>query len=97
MCGNTVSSTIPLLIGDLRNSGRLRPGKRTLLIGFGVGLSWAGCQWTETWSAQQAQVGEKTAQQPADPAPAEAAAEPKAEPSADVTEGTDEDKCREAA
>jgi 3-oxoacyl-[acyl-carrier-protein] synthase III len=48
--GNTVSSTIPILIHDLRKSGRLQPGKRTLLIGFGVGLSWAGCVWTETWA-----------------------------------------------
>ncbi len=55
-CGNTVSSTIPLLMHDLRNSGRLRPGKRSLLIGFGVGFSWAGCLWTETWEAAQGQV-----------------------------------------
>jgi len=27
-CGNTVSSTIPILIRDLRASGRLKPGKR---------------------------------------------------------------------
>jgi 3-oxoacyl-[acyl-carrier-protein] synthase-3 len=50
--GNTVSSTIPILIRDLRRSGRLLPGIRTLLMGFGVGLSWAGCVWTETWSAK---------------------------------------------
>jgi len=50
--GNTVSSTIPILIRDLRDCGRLQPGKRTLLIGFGVGLSWAGCVWTETWAAK---------------------------------------------
>jgi 3-oxoacyl-[acyl-carrier-protein] synthase-3 len=47
-CGNTVSSTIPLLIDDLRRSGRLRPGARSMLVGFGVGLSWAGCIWRET-------------------------------------------------
>ena len=46
--GNTVSSTIPILMQDLRTAGRLRPGTRTLMIGFGVGLSWAGCTWTET-------------------------------------------------
>jgi 3-oxoacyl-[acyl-carrier-protein] synthase III len=51
--GNTVSSTIPILINDLRANGRLKPGKQTLMIGFGVGLSWAGCSWTETWSASQ--------------------------------------------
>jgi 3-oxoacyl-[acyl-carrier-protein] synthase-3 len=51
--GNTVSSTLPILINDLRAGGHLRPGKQTLMIGFGVGLSWAGCAWTETWQAQQ--------------------------------------------
>lgn len=48
-CGNTVSSTIPILMRDLRASGRLRPGTRTMMIAFGVGFSWAGCVWTETW------------------------------------------------
>ena len=43
--GNTVSSTIPILINDLRRDGRIKPGKQTLLVGFGVGLSWAGCTW----------------------------------------------------
>jgi len=56
-CGNTVSSTLPLLMHELRGSGRLRPGKQTLMIGFGVGLSWAGCAWTETWEARQALGG----------------------------------------
>jgi 3-oxoacyl-[acyl-carrier-protein] synthase-3 len=68
--GNTVSSTIPILIRDLRESGRLRPGKQTLLMGFGVGLSWAGCVWTETWAAQQVQVetiAEKSAEKPIEP------------------------------
>ncbi|NQT36803.1 MAG: ketoacyl-ACP synthase III [Planctomycetes bacterium] len=46
--GNTVSSTLPILINDLRGEGRLRPGMRSLLVGFGVGLSWSGCVWTET-------------------------------------------------
>ncbi|MBN2295982.1 MAG: ketoacyl-ACP synthase III [Pirellulales bacterium] len=51
--GNTVSSTLPILASDLRNSGRLRPGKQTMMISFGVGLSWAGCLWRETWEAKQ--------------------------------------------
>jgi len=49
-CGNTVSSTIPVLIHELRRRGQLRPGTRTMLVGFGVGLSWAGCVWEERWS-----------------------------------------------
>ena len=48
-CGNTVSSTLPLVIHEVRQQGRLRPGMRSLLIGFGVGWSWAGCVWRNTW------------------------------------------------
>jgi 3-oxoacyl-[acyl-carrier-protein] synthase-3 len=39
--GNTVSSTIPFVLASLSQQGRLTAGTRTLLIGFGVGLSWA--------------------------------------------------------
>jgi 3-oxoacyl-[acyl-carrier-protein] synthase III len=48
-CGNTVSSTLPILIEDLRRERRLHLGKDNLLIGFGVGWSWAGCVWRDTW------------------------------------------------
>jgi 3-oxoacyl-[acyl-carrier-protein] synthase-3 len=41
-CGNTVSSSIPLLMNCLEQSGRLKKGKCLLLLGFGVGYSWAG-------------------------------------------------------
>ena len=51
-CGNTVSSTIPLVIEALRGQGRLKPGTQTMMIGFGVGLSWAGCAWKETWDGR---------------------------------------------
>ncbi|MFK7736737.1 MAG: ketoacyl-ACP synthase III [Pirellulaceae bacterium] len=51
-CGNTVSSTLPILISQLRESGELTPGTQSLLIGFGVGWSWAGCSWQETWSPE---------------------------------------------
>ncbi|NLX54976.1 MAG: ketoacyl-ACP synthase III [Planctomycetaceae bacterium] len=49
-CGNTVSSTIPIVIDRLRSDGRLRAGVRSLLVAFGVGWSWAGCAWEDTWS-----------------------------------------------
>ncbi len=49
-CGNTVSCTLPILIEDLRRRDRLRPGMTSMLIGFGVGWSWAGCVWRETHS-----------------------------------------------
>ena len=47
-CGNTVSSTIPILIDTLRRDGRLRRGLPSMLVGFGVGWSWAGCIWRES-------------------------------------------------
>lgn len=47
-CGNTVSSTLPILISQLRQDGRIQPGRPNLLVGFGVGWSWAGCVWRDT-------------------------------------------------
>ncbi len=47
-CGNTVSSTVPIVINTLRSRGRIKPGASNMLIGFGVGWSWAGCIWRET-------------------------------------------------
>ena len=43
--GNTVSSTLPILIHQLRESGEVVPNHLNMLVGFGVGLSWAGCVW----------------------------------------------------
>lgn len=40
--GNTVSSTLPIALKQCIESGRIKPGNRVMLIGFGVGLSWAG-------------------------------------------------------
>lgn len=39
--GNTVSSTIPIALKQLADSGKLKTGMRIMLMGFGVGLSWA--------------------------------------------------------
>ena len=44
-CGNTVSSTIPIVIDACRQENRIQTGKPHLLVGFGVGWSWAGCVW----------------------------------------------------
>jgi 3-oxoacyl-[acyl-carrier-protein] synthase-3 len=49
-CGNTVSSTIPIVIDRLRAAGKLQQGTRSMLVGFGVGWSWGGCIWEETWT-----------------------------------------------
>jgi 3-oxoacyl-[acyl-carrier-protein] synthase-3 len=40
-CGNTVSSTIPIALEPLIGGSTRR---RALLVGFGVGYSWAACQ-----------------------------------------------------
>jgi len=47
--GNTVSSTLPILISDLRREGKIVADARNLLLGFGVGWSWAGCVWQDRW------------------------------------------------
>jgi 3-oxoacyl-[acyl-carrier-protein] synthase-3 len=39
-CGNTVSSTIPIAMKHALDGGRIRPGNRLMLVGFGVGYSW---------------------------------------------------------
>jgi 3-oxoacyl-[acyl-carrier-protein] synthase-3 len=41
-CGNTVSSTIPIALRELIGRQAISPGDRVVLIGFGVGYSWAG-------------------------------------------------------
>jgi len=48
-CGNTVSSTIPIVIQEMRRRGRIRRAAHNLLVGFGVGWSWAGCIWRDHW------------------------------------------------
>jgi 3-oxoacyl-[acyl-carrier-protein] synthase-3 len=40
-CGNTVSSTIPLALERARRGGKITSGQRVMLVGFGVGYSWA--------------------------------------------------------
>ena len=41
-CGNTVSSTIPIAIKEALLQGKIKPGYKILIAGFGVGYSWAG-------------------------------------------------------
>jgi 3-oxoacyl-[acyl-carrier-protein] synthase-3 len=42
--GNTVSSTIPFVLEEALAQGACSQGRSMLLIGFGVGLSWAGAR-----------------------------------------------------
>jgi 3-oxoacyl-[acyl-carrier-protein] synthase-3 len=41
-CGNTVSSTIPIALKTAQVSGQLKLGMTVMILGFGVGYSWAG-------------------------------------------------------
>jgi len=41
MCGNTVSSSIPITLESMLNKSCLKRGNKLLLLGFGVGYSWA--------------------------------------------------------
>lgn len=45
--GNTVSCTLPILISQMRAENRIQKNIPNLLIGFGVGWSWAGCVWRD--------------------------------------------------
>lgn len=40
-CGNTVSSTIPIALERAVARGELKAGQKLMLVGFGVGYSWA--------------------------------------------------------
>jgi len=42
-CGNTVSSSIPIVLEHMLNNGIFGNEKKLMLVGFGVGYSWAGC------------------------------------------------------
>jgi 3-oxoacyl-[acyl-carrier-protein] synthase III len=51
--GNTVSCTLPILIDQMRNQDKLDRESVNMLVGFGVGLSWAGCLWRDVWAQRQ--------------------------------------------
>jgi len=40
-CGNTVSCTIPIALRNARQNGKIKSGDLVMLVGFGVGYSWA--------------------------------------------------------
>ena len=40
--GNTSAASIPLVLGELHAQGRIKPGDRVLVVGFGGGLTWGG-------------------------------------------------------
>ena len=42
--GNTVSSTVPIALKDAWDEQAVKQGDKVAIAGFGVGLSWAGCE-----------------------------------------------------
>ena len=49
--GNTVSATLPILIWQMRQEGSLKKDQTHMLVGFGVGWSWAGCLWKDSFGS----------------------------------------------
>lgn len=47
--GNMVSASIPIALKQASDQGRLKPGQKVLLAGFGVGYSWGASMLT--WNA----------------------------------------------
>lgn len=41
--GNTVSASIPIALSAHAEAGKILPGQRLVLVGFGVGYSWGAC------------------------------------------------------
>lgn len=54
--GNTASASIPVLLAETAADGRLKPGHRVLIVGFGGGLAWGAT--TLTWPDVPALCGE---------------------------------------
>ena len=40
--GNISSASIPVLLDDLNRQGKLKPGMKLIVAGFGAGLTWGG-------------------------------------------------------
>ena len=40
--GNTSAASIPLVLSELQDLGKIHSGSRVLAVGFGGGLTWGG-------------------------------------------------------
>ncbi len=43
--GNTVAASCPLVLDELKQTGRLREGQKVMFLAFGAGLTWASSLW----------------------------------------------------
>ena len=44
--GNTSAASIPILLEEMKRDGRLKPGDKLILAGFGAGLTWGAALLT---------------------------------------------------
>lgn len=42
-CGNISAASVPVLLDELLREGRVKPGEKIVLAGFGAGLTWGAC------------------------------------------------------
>ena len=42
-CGNTSAASLPILMAQLDEQGKLNRGDTLVLSGFGAGLTWGAC------------------------------------------------------
>lgn len=53
--GNTSTASIPIAVCEALEQGRLSPGDKAVLVGFGAGLTWGSClvQWTGPFTGKK--------------------------------------------
>ena len=44
-CGNTVAASVPLILDELTQAGRVEKGQKIMMLGFGAGLTWGSSLW----------------------------------------------------
>ena len=43
--GNTVAASVPLVLNDLKEAGKIKEGQKIMFVGFGGGLTWGTSLW----------------------------------------------------
>jgi 3-oxoacyl-[acyl-carrier-protein] synthase-3 len=43
--GNTVAASVPLVLNDLKEAGKIEEGQKIMFVGFGGGLTWGTSLW----------------------------------------------------